>query len=104
MGKAELLVDEILTFNDNRFVALVKVFKVAKGPKFPDGFKVRCVLLDTERDVPILLLDNHEPHGYHVHTKLPEDKDFRVSIIVKGYVEAVDLFLKEARKVVADEK
>jgi hypothetical protein len=91
-------------FADGRFLAQIKVIEVPKSDKFPDGIKLRCVLLDVERNVPRLLLDNHEPFGYHLHTRLPEDKNFRASVDVKDYAEAVRLFIAEARKVVADEK
>jgi hypothetical protein len=62
------------------------------------------VLLDVERNVPRLLLDNHEPFGYHLHTKLPEDKNFRAPVDVEDYADAIRLFIAEARKVIADEK
>ena len=47
---------------------------------------------------------SHEPFGYRLHTRLPDDKNFRESVAVSGYVEAIRLFMREARKVVEDEK
>ena len=82
----------MITFADGRFQAQVKVIEV------------RCVLLDLEWNLPRLLLDNHEPFGYHLHTKLPGDKNFRESVEVSGYEDAVRLFIKEARKVVEGER
>lgn len=102
--KARILKDEIIMFADGRFLAQIKVIEVPKSDKFPDGIKLRCVLLDVERNVPRLLLDNHEPFGYHLHTKLPHDKKFRAAIDVVDYAEAIRLFIAEARKVVTDEK
>ena len=102
--KTRVLKKEIIVFADGRFLAEVKVIEVPRSHKFPDGIKLRCVLLDVERNVPRLLLDNHEPFGYHLHTKLPEDKNFRASLDVADYSEAVRLFVAEARKVVADEE
>lgn len=85
------------------FEVHIKVLKVPKRSKFPDGIKLRCVLINTELNVPILLLDNHEPFGYHMHTRLPYDKNHRVKVIVNSYEEAVSFFLNEARKVANNE-
>lgn len=102
--KTRILKDEIIVFAHGRYLAQIKVIEVPKSDKFPDGIKLRCVLLDVERNVPRLLLDNHEPFGYHLHTKLPEDKNFRASIDITDYTEAIRLFIAEAKKVVADEE
>jgi len=99
MSKARIVINQVLLFENEKFEAHVKVYEIPKSLKFPDGFKVRCALVERETGVLRVLLDNHEPFGYHLHTKLPEDKDFRVSVDVKSYTEAVRLFFKEARKV-----
>ncbi len=104
MAHARVLVDDVLVFNEGRLFAEMKVFEVPKSKKFPEGIKVRCVLVDNESRLPVLLLDNHEPFGFHLHTKLPEDKNFRVSLHIKTYPEAIAHFLKEAKKVVNREK
>lgn len=96
--------DDKIILADGRFVAQVKVIEVSKSAKFPDGFKVRCVLIDCERKVPRLLLDNHEPFGYHLHTALPRDKNVRVTVEVSGYEDAIRLFIQEVRKVVENDK
>ncbi len=102
--KTRILVEEMVVFAGGRFQAQVKVIEVPKSAKFPDGIKVRCVLLDVELSLPRLLLDNHEPFGYHLHTKLPDDKNFRESVEVSGYEDAIRLFIREAKKVVEDEQ
>jgi hypothetical protein len=63
---------------------------------------VKCVLLDAELGKPRVLLDNHEPYGFHLHTRLPEDHDFRVSLDISDYEEAIQIFFKEVRKVVSN--
>jgi len=100
MAKTRILMDDTVILAEGRFVAQVKVIEVPKSAKFPDGIKVRCVLIDTIRKVPRLLLDNHEPFGYHLHTALPDDKNVRASVEVANYEDAVRLFIREARKVV----
>lgn len=104
MPKARKLVDDVVIFNEGRMFAELKVFEVAKSKKYPDGIKVRCVLIDKEERLPVLLLDNHEPFGFHLHTKLPENKNFRVRLSFETYAEAVSYFLEEAKKVVKREK
>lgn len=103
MSKAHPLFERIVYFQDGRFEARVKVLEIPKSTKFPDGVKVNCILLDKQTNTARLLLDNHEPFGYHLHTELPKNKHARLSVNVKNYNEAIQLFFREARKV-ADEK
>ena len=100
MAPFSLLKDETFLFRDGLFEARIKIFEVSKSLKFPDGIKVQCVLIDMKNKIPVLLLDNHEPFGYHLHTRLPGDKDFRILLSIKSYTEAVNFFLGEAQKVV----
>ena len=60
---------------------------------------MRCALVECETGLLFVLLDNHEPYGYHLHTKLPYEKKFRQPIKVNSYNEAVILFFDEVRKV-----
>lgn len=53
--------------------------------------------------MPVLLLDNHEPFGYHIHTKMPYDKSHRVFIDIQNYTEAIEFFINEVSKVVNNE-
>lgn len=104
MGKARILRNEVIWFKDARFEARIKVLDVQMSQKYPDGIKLKCVLIEVEKGVPRVLLDNHEPHGYHLHTKLPGDKKFRVSLDIREYAEAIRLFMKEVRKVIDREE
>jgi hypothetical protein len=90
-------------FGEGRFETQIRVYEVIRSLKFPDGYKVRCALIEKKTGVLRVLLDNHEPFGYHLHTKLPLDKSFRVAIDVKTYNEAIAFFMKEVRKVVENE-
>lgn len=99
MSTARVLIDQVLILENERFEAYIKVYEIPKSLKFPDGYKVRCALVERETGILRLLLDNHAPFGYHFHTKLPEDKNFRLSVNVKTYADAVKLFFKEAEKV-----
>jgi hypothetical protein len=104
MSKAKVLRDQSLDFADGTFEAQVKVYEVAKSLKFPDGFKVRCALIETKTGALRVLLDNHEPFGYHLHAKLPKDRKARTSVNVRNYQDAISLFFDEVEKVVKNEK
>lgn len=104
MSKALIIEDGVAYFADGRFEARIKVLEVPKSLKFPDGFKVSCVLLDTQTKTVRLVLDNHQPFGYHVHTELPHNKSARLQIDVKNYTEAIRFFFREARKVANEKK
>ena len=104
MSKARLLEDRVVSFADGRYEARIKVLEVPKNLKFPDGFKVSCVLLDTTTKSVRLVLDNHQPFGYHVHTELPHDKNVRLQIDVKNYTEAIRFFFNEVRKLANEKK
>lgn len=103
MNTVHLILEKVLYFQDGQFEARLKVIKVPKSAKFPDGFKVNCILLDKETKTARLLLDNHAPFGYHLHTELPNNKHARLAVDVKNYSEAIQVFFREARKI-ADEK
>jgi hypothetical protein len=100
MAPSSLLKDETFLFKDGLFEARIKIFEVSRSLKFPDGLKVQCVLIDMKNKIPRLLLDNHEPYGYHLHSKLPHDKKFRISLSFTSYQDAVNFFLVESRKLV----
>lgn len=100
---AVLLYDSRVVVLEGALEARITVYEVPKSKKFPQGIKLRCVLLDIVAQVPRLLLDNHEPFGYHLHTKLPHNKNHRVSLDVNNFEEAILLFLLEARKLVQNE-
>lgn len=104
MSKAKLLVDEKYSFQNGRYFAHVIVYEISANKKFPEGVKVRCVLVDAESDQPRLLLDNHAPFGFHLHTRLPDDKDFRVSLTVTTAAEAIKYFMSQVKKVVKNEE
>lgn len=103
MPAARILYDEKVKLLDGRYEARIVAYEVSKSKKFPDGIKLSCVLLDTEEKVPRLLLDNHEPYGYHLHTKLPHDKSYRISVDVKNYEEAIEFFMQAASEVIENE-
>lgn len=104
MNKARVLRDQTISFADGALEAQVKVYEVAKSLKFPDGFKIRCALIEVKSGDLRVLLDNHEPFGYHIHTNLPMDRKARASANVRNYQEAINLFFDEVERLVKNEK
>lgn len=51
-----------------------------------------------------LLVDNHEPFGFHIHTQLPEDKNVRIQLPVSNYSEALQLFRQEVERIINRER
>ena len=102
MGESNLIVGETLYFTE-RYRAFIRVYEVTPSKKFPEGIKASFVLIDLEENVPRLLVDNHEPFGFHMHTALPHSKDVRVKLKVKSYLEALQEFKTEALRIVRNE-
>jgi hypothetical protein len=70
---------------------------------FPDGKK--CIFRFFREKVAssdifelILLLDNHEPYGFHYHDKLPNDHDSRVRIMTLNWSEAWIVFDEKVKE------
>lgn len=103
MASAKLIYDEYIVVANGLYEARITAYEVPNNVKFPDGIKLKCVLLDLQRNVPRLLLDNHEPFGYHMHTKLPHDKQYRIKIHARNYENAIEIFLKEVQRMVKNE-
>jgi len=77
---------------------------VEVNKKLPEGVKAKFVLIDLEINQPRVLVDNHAPFGFHLHTALPHDKGSRVTLDVKDFNEAYEEFLKEVERVLDNEK
>jgi len=103
MHKASILRNERIILAEGRFVIEIKAYGVPADRRFPSGVKLKCVLIDAEQQKPRVLLDNHEPFGFHLHARLPDDPDFRVSLAITDYEEAIRVFFSEVRKVIAHE-
>ncbi len=93
-----------LIVKDGKYLADLKVFDVGKSKKYPDGIKAKFVLLDIEFGFARLLLDNHHPFGFHLHTKLPTDKEHRELLTMTDYREAMDFFFTEIERIIKNEK
>lgn len=104
MSKSRIIEDGTAYFADGRYKARIRVYQIPVCAKFPDGFKVSCVLVDMNTMTARLVLDNHQPFGYHIHTDMPLNKNVRLEIEVRNYKEAIQIFFTEAIKVTNEEK
>jgi hypothetical protein len=100
VSKAKVVVNQVLLLENEKFEAHIKVYEVSNNSKFPDGYKVKCALVERNTGALHILLDNHEPFGFHLHSRLPKDKKFRLSLKINHYEEAIKLFFSEVRKVI----
>lgn len=102
--RSKPLINRRLVVKDGKYLADLKVYDVEKSRKFPDGIKAKFVLLDIELGFARLLLDNHHPFGFHLHTKLPEDREHRELLDVTDYKEALDFFFEEIERIIRNEE
>lgn len=102
MKKAKVLLDERLELSEKYRVEL-KVLEVEPSNKHPEGIKVSFALIDAIKGVPRLLIDNHAPFGFHVHTELPGNKDSRRNLPTKDYTEALDEFWGLVKEITENE-
>ena len=103
MAQAKVLVDLTYTLTEKYRVDL-KVYEIEVSSKHPEGVKVRFVLINEENKTPRLLVDNHAPFGFHMHTELPEDKNVRVQLPVNNHEDALQEFLQEVERIVKNER
>lgn len=103
MSSAKVIYSKKIEVVKDIFEARITILEVPKPSKYPDGIKLRCILLNLEDGIPVLLVDNHEPYGYHMHTKLPHDRHYRVPLAVNHHKEAISIFWQEVKKVVKNE-
>lgn len=100
MKATEFLINEKFEISA-RYHVVLTALRVAKNKKFPSGIKVKYVLIDSEGEFARLLVDNHEPFGFHMHTRLPEDHSTREVLPTTDYNEALQIFLQEVERIVS---
>jgi len=90
--------------HDGKYLVVIRVYKVENSKKFPGGTKAKFLLQHCEGGFVRLLVDNHEPYGFHMHTRLPEDHEHREILEVKDHEAALDYFLNEVERIIKNEK
>lgn len=102
MTATRIIIDEAFAIN-SRYRVVLLVIRVPLNRKFPLGVKAKYVLIDAEGGFPRLLVDNHEPYGFHMHTALPEDNAVRVALAVNDHNGALDLFFEEVERIIKND-
>jgi hypothetical protein len=102
--KATLLVDRSLVVRSGRYVVVIKVYEVQPSEKYPQGIKARYLLQDMSTGRLRLLLDNHEPFGFHMHTRMPHEESFRMAVEATDYLEAYEVFMNEVERILTNEE
>lgn len=104
MGKAILLVAQRFPVGTgNRYYVEMVVWEIFEE-NVAKGEKVRMVLVDTQKNCDLLRLDNHEPDGYHLHGKLPEEPAHREPIAITSHEEAEEFFMCEVERLISYEE
>lgn len=103
MATTRTIINEAFAISSRDRVVLLAM-EVPVSKKFPTSIKAKFVLFDSEGGYPRLLVDNHEPFGFHMHTQLPEDSSVLVPLSVKDYNEALAIFMKEVERIVDNER
>ena len=80
------------------YIAHMRILKVQPSKDHPDGFKVNFVIVDTEKNKPVFLIDSHEPFGYHFHPTPDKDHSIRVPLDVSDPFEALSIFEKKMKE------
>ena len=102
MVKAKVLVLEKLDITE-KYRIEIKVLDVAGNRKYKDGIKVSFILIDKIKQLPRLLLDNHEPIGFHIHEELQFNKKTRRKVPVNDYHDALKLFRILVKEIISNE-
>lgn len=94
---------QVEVLSNGKYTVKVTVYVVSKSRKFPDGIKAKF-LLQNEDGTTRLLIDNHEPFGFHMHSGLPDQHDVRERLDVNNYQEAMEFFFREVRRIIENEE
>jgi len=87
-----------------KYRVILSVQKIEGTKKYKHQIKSRFILIDVENDSIRLLIDNHEPLGFHIHTELPQNKSLRIPLLTEDYNEALNIFFDEVERIIQNEK
>ena len=102
--KAVLLISRELVLAGGKYTVTITVYEVEKSKKFPEGIKAKFLLKNSYEGYARLLVDNHQPFGFHMHTRLPLDKDHREVLDVSDHNVALEFFMDEVERIIKNEE
>ena len=94
MKKAEEIFSHRNVTESTKYLVNIIVWKVSKSKKFPDGVKSKFRLIHIPSNTLVILIDNHEPFGFHEHTKNEE----RQKLMISNWEDALDYFLSKVKE------
>ncbi|MBF0299515.1 MAG: hypothetical protein HQK51_12390 [Oligoflexia bacterium] len=97
---AKILIKNDIIVANGLYKIKIRVYEVENDQKFPENVKVSLALIDLTIGKVVLLIDNHEPFGFHIHSGLPQDHGIRESLNITSYEEAIDCFREEVRRII----
>lgn len=105
MAKAEKVWDEKLALSEGNFMMHTRVYKIPLPSKeFPSGYKVNCALWNAFTEEKLLILDNHEPFGYHYHPEPETNKDLRTPLNFTKPLDAIRWFKNKVEEVINEDR
>ena len=105
MAKAEKVWDEKLVLSGGKFMIHTRVHKIPlPSQDFPSGFKVNCALWNAFTGEKLLVLDNHEPFGYHYHPEPQSNKEIRKPLKIEDPLEAIRWFKNKVDEVINEDR
>lgn len=102
MSEAKVILDQSIDISE-RYRVELKVFEIDASKRYPEGVKVRFILLDLVKNCARLLIDNHSPFGFHVHMELPKNKQARMGLNTRDYRDAMNEFWRLVEEIVKNE-
>ena len=102
-GLLPIELDFALTGTDgNEYFVEIEIFGTENLTMFPEGVTATFRLFKIDENGGrqiIYLIDNHVPHGFHEHDKLPDNHESRISIHVNNWQDAWDKFQATCREI-----
>ena len=84
-----------------KYKVVIHIEETTKEKKYPEGVKAvyKLFRLNTNGEEElIVLMDNHQPYGFHEHPKLPSDKNVREPLGTTNWKEVRSLFQEKCKE------
>lgn len=84
-----------------KYKVVIHVEETDKTEQYPEGVKAVYKLFrlnDESSEELVILMDNHEPFGFHEHHKLPADKNKRRELGTKDWKEVRRIFQEKCKE------
>ena len=87
--------------NGKEYIVEIDIFHTANRRMFTEGISATFRLFEidefAEKEL-VYLIDNHEPFGFHEHDELPKNRESRISLRVRNWQEAWNIFQMKCKE------